>query len=815
MRTTSTGLLGLLLAGGLAAAVAGPVGQASAGAAPSGPPPPSGSATAPPSDELPNPLADKQRALRQEALTDILSGSPGTQVTRRGPSTVARVGTALAAPAVDAAGRQQAPRRQASQYVELSRQKTDRIFVVLVEFGDTRHPDYPDKDTDPATPGPTVFDGPRHDAIPKPNRKVDNATVWQPHYGRKHYQDLYFGTGGAPGSGGRPESVRQYYERQSSGRYSVSGAVTDWVRVRYNEARYGRSGDTAGTDPAVCAGIVCSTTWNLVDDAVDQWVLDREAAGRTRAQIRAELATFDRWDRYDHDNDGNFNEPDGYIDHFQIVHAGGDEADGDPQQGEDAIWSHRWYTQTTPMGGGGPAGNPMGGSQIGGTGYWVGDYTVQPENGGASVFAHEYGHDLGLPDLYDTAGGDNGVEWWSLMAQSRLSARGDRAIGTRVGDLGAWEKLQLGWLDYAVVRPVQGRSLWLGPHEYNSTRPQAVVVVLPKKTVTTPLVPPRTGSSSWWSGSGDDLDATMTRRVTLAAGTSTLRMQARWDIEDCGEAPCDDAYVEVDDGSGWRAVPGSITRPGGHNGIVGTSKGWVPATFDLSAYAGKTVGLRLRYVTDGALGGLGFFADDVSVVSGGSTLFTSGAESGTEGWTLAGFTAAGSGLTRSYDDYYLASHRDHVSFDSYLRTGPYNFGWAKTRPRWVEHFPYQDGLLLSYWDTSQRDNNTSEHPGAGLVLPVDAHPRPRVRLDGQYWRSRVAGYDAPFSTERSDSFTLHVDGRANLVRGKQAQPLFDDSRAYWYPQTPDTGVKVPVNGVDIRVQRHRGTDLRVKVHQRR
>ena len=55
----------------------------------------------------------------------------------------------------------------------------------------------------------------------------------------------------------------------------------------------------------------------------------------------------------------------------------------------------------------GPADNPLGGTQIGDTGLWVGDYTMQPENGGLSVFAHEYGHDLGLPDLYDTSGGDD------------------------------------------------------------------------------------------------------------------------------------------------------------------------------------------------------------------------------------------------------------------------------------------------------------------------------------------------------------------------------------------------------------------------
>ena len=37
------------------------------------------------------------------------------------------------------------------------------------------------------------------------------------------------------------------------------------------------------------------------------------------------------------------------------------------------------------------------------------------------------------------------------MAQSRLSAKDDEGIGTRPGDLGAWEKLQLGWLDYEIA----------------------------------------------------------------------------------------------------------------------------------------------------------------------------------------------------------------------------------------------------------------------------------------------------------------------------------------------------------------------------
>ena len=63
---------------------------------------------------------------------------------------------------------------------------------------------------------------------------------------------------------------------------------------------------------------------------MNAWVADQKAAGKTDADDQGRAGPFDHWDRYDFDGDGNFNEPDGYIDHFQIVHAGGDQADGDP-----------------------------------------------------------------------------------------------------------------------------------------------------------------------------------------------------------------------------------------------------------------------------------------------------------------------------------------------------------------------------------------------------------------------------------------------------------------------------------------------------
>jgi immune inhibitor A len=790
MRKVPAGLVGLALATALASTVA-----LSASAAP---PDGSKAANAPrtTSDELPNPVEEKRRELRQAAIQDVIAGR--AKVEQRGASKVVKV------------GKQAAPQRKGKaaatedQYVELAREKTDKIFVILAEFGNERAPTYPDQDTNPAIPGPSRFDGPLHNQIPEPDRTKDNSTVWQADYSPAYFRNLYFGTGNSV------ESLKTYYEKQSSGRYSVDGKVTDWVRVPYNEARYGRS------DGFPCASNVCSNTWVLIRDAINVWVEQQKAAGQTDAQIKADLASYDQWDRNDYDADGNFNEPDGYIDHFQIVHAGGDQADGDPFQGEDAVWSHRWKAfQGT---GEGPTGNKDGGTQIGTTGLWVADYTIQPENGGLSVFTHEYGHDLGLPDHYDTAGGpDNAVSWWTLMAQSRASAAGDVGIGTRPAELGAWDKLQLGWLDYEIVPAGTTQTLDLGPHEYNSAKAQGVVTPLPKKTVVTDLGAPFEGSKQWYSGSGDDLDRSLSRQVTLPAGTATLTFQARWNIEDCGPDPCDYAYVEVDDGSGWTAIPGSIANAAEGNGIDGDSGGWKPAAFDLTKYAGKTIGLRLAYRTDGAVAGAdpekpaGIFADAFKLASGTTTVFEDGAENGNNGWTPDGFSIVGATSTTLYDHYYIASNRQYVSYDKYLQTGPYNFGWLNSKPDWVEHFPYQNGLLVNYWDTSFSDNNESVHPGNGEVLPIDSHPNPIYKLDGLPWRGRIQTYDSPFSLEKADSFTLHDNGAASYVRGQNAVPTFDDRKEFWNATQPTVGVKVPHVGVRMRVVSASGTSMRVRI----
>ncbi|MBT2410730.1 immune inhibitor A [Streptomyces sp. ISL-12] len=706
--------------------------------------------------DLDGPLSKTQEAQRQEALNRLISGD-ATAKDRDGSKVVALRG-----------------KKGDTKYVELGREKTDKIFTILVEFGDQIDSRYG------GTPGPL------HNQIAEPDRSVDNSTDWLADYDQQHYEDLYFGTGEDT------ESLKKYYEKQSSGRYSVDGEVTDWVKVPYNEARYGSN------DCDTCA-------WNAVQDGVTAWVADQEAAGRSLADIKADLSEYDLWDRYDYDGDGDFNEPDGYIDHFQLVHAGEDESAGGGAQGEDAIWAHRWYAFGTDAGSTGPADNKLGGTEIGDTGLWVGDYTIQPENGGLGVFAHEYGHDLGLPDEYDTAGGENSTGFWTLMSSGSWLGRGEDAIGDLPGDMNAWDKLQLGWLDYTTAEAGTRSRHKLGVAEYNTENDQALIVTLPDKTVTTEVVEPAQGASQWWSGSGDDLRNTLARTVDLTGKSSAaLTLDGWWDIE----SGYDYLYTEVstDGGATWTPLDGTadgqaIPRDGSDKpALTGSVDAHQKLAYPLDAYAGQKIDVRFRYQTDGGVAQKGFTADEITVTADGTALFSDDAESADAAWTATGFSRVGASFTKDYAQYYIAENRQYVSYDTTLKTGPYNFGFSTTRPDWVEHFPYQNGLLIWKWDTSQADDNTSVHPGTGLILPVDAHPTALKWSDGTLMRNRFQAYDSPFSTYRTDALTLHKADVVTRVPSARGVPVFNDHTSDYYDESnPTGGVRVTDTNTKIKI----------------
>jgi immune inhibitor A len=332
------------------------------------------------------------------------------------------------------------------------------------------------------------------------------------------------------------------------------------------------------------------------------------------------------------------------------------------------------------------------------------------------------------------------------------------------------------------------------------------------------------GSKVYYSGSGDDINTTMTKQFALPAGAVNLTAKTRYNIEE----DWDYAYLRVsaDNGATWTNVPTSLSRttdPNGQNegqGITGVQATWTDLTANLSAWAGKTVLIQFRYWQDVAQTGQpavttpppGFQLDAIQLT--GFPL--DGAETDT-GWTFAsnqedGFRATGTAVSRKFFNAYIAENRQYDGYDASLKTA-YNFGFLNTKPKWVESYPYQNGLLISYWDSAYTDNNVGDHPGHGLILPIDAHPAFSHWPDGTLMRPRILSYDSTFGLEATDPITLHNNGVAGSIASKPAVPVFDDTQTWWFnsDQHGATGshpgryqpgwysVDVPKTGTTIRV----------------
>ena len=354
---------------------------------PAAPPTPSRPAAHRP-DNRPGPLTKQQDRLRTKALAMLESGDAKLQKRSGGGATVTLKGGPQGVDAVDS--------------FEFPVNRTDQIWTVLSEFGGT---------------------GPAHNEIAaaQPDRRKPDQRQLDV-LGRRLQQ------GPLRGPVQRLRRVVQATTTRScpAAGTTVGSTVEDWVQVPGDAADYGANARRGRRRHLGSSSRTPATPGTPSSS---------RPARTTAADRRLPGDSSTQWDRYDFDNDGNFNEADGYIDHFQAVHAGEGEEAGGGAQGADAIWSHRWYVNdrlrhdrperrrhaeqarrrarsATPS-------------------FWIGDYTVEPENGGLGVFAHEYGHDLGLPDYYDTAGGENGTAFWTLMSSGSWLGHGAADRGHR------------------------------------------------------------------------------------------------------------------------------------------------------------------------------------------------------------------------------------------------------------------------------------------------------------------------------------------------------------------------------------------------
>jgi M6 family metalloprotease-like protein len=155
---------------------------------------------------------------------------------------------------------------------------------------------------------------------------------------------------------------------------------------------------------------------------------------------------------------------DGFIDAVTFLHSGyGAEWGGTDQYGSfytDRIWSHKWGLGAHAF--------------TSSSGVKVREYHISPAVWGKSgsgigrigVIAHETGHFLGLPDLYDFNGGGSGIGSYGLMS----NAWGFDGTQYHPPRLSAWGRLQLGWA--APTTPEEGINVVEAAAIQDSTFPQ-------------------------------------------------------------------------------------------------------------------------------------------------------------------------------------------------------------------------------------------------------------------------------------------------------------------------------------------------------
>ena len=175
--------------------------------------------------------------------------------------------------------------------------------------------------------------------------------------------------------------------------------------------------------------------------------------------------------------------------------------------------------------------------------------TYQPESAETGVIAHEFGHDLGLPDLYDSVStSDPDTGFWDIMSSGSRSGRLNGILPT---NMGAWSKYVLGWLNPKVMEygsAARRRHARAGQRAAQGTE-EAVRVNLPDKVLT--LGSTHSGENAWWSNNDQNYgDQRLTRTIAVPAGAD-VRFWA-WNDYTIEEL-WDYGFIEVstDGGSSW------------------------------------------------------------------------------------------------------------------------------------------------------------------------------------------------------------------------------------------------------------------------
>jgi len=186
--------------------------------------------------------------------------------------------------------------------------------------------------------------------------------------------------------------VANYYNEISYGAVTLQGDVFGWYRLPYPRAYYGK--DCIGIDDPDCSG----------QDA--SWQIARDAAAAAGSAI-----DFSKYDYY------------------VFIHSGfGEESSGV----KDDVWSVTY----------------LGGVVVPTRTKTLMKFEIVPEleaRGAVpiGVWTHEFGHQLGLPDLYNTNNGQTILGPWSLMDKGLWNGQ---PPGSSPAHMEAWSMIKLGWI---------------------------------------------------------------------------------------------------------------------------------------------------------------------------------------------------------------------------------------------------------------------------------------------------------------------------------------------------------------------------------
>ncbi len=408
-----------------------------------------------------------------------------------------------------------------------------------------------------------------------------------------------------------PQTLSDYYDEISYGDLTMAGTVYGWTALPNTDAYYAGAGTCNGLCGSSKVGELILTTLGAVDGAVNFGLYDNDGV----------------------DGIPNSGDDDGFVDFVAFVH---------PEQGAECgvdgnVWSHRWVLS-------GWTGSPFttNDPRSGGGSIRVNDYVIQPafNCGGVTVidigvFCHEFGHAFGLPDLYDTNGGSQGVGHWCLMGSGSWNTPSQPA------HMSAWSKNQLGWSDVVVVdaEPTSydiyivenNRTIYRLDVVHERWRRMTDCKITGNYSMRCGLLAAEAAARNWASGSGygNRWDETVSRDFAYnGSGAVVLSYQYSYDLE----VTYDFAYGQV-------TVGGTTSIFATYDNIASGT-----ANIDLTPYVsgGGATPYRISFRMtsdfaysdeDGswptACGAM--VLDNMSVVGGGENYFT-GFETREDGW---------------------------------------------------------------------------------------------------------------------------------------------------------------------------------------